>query len=44
MGRQFLAAGSLVVATGCLVLAITATSIGNSGAVEWLIPGLLVVG
>jgi MFS family permease len=44
MGRKLLTAGALVVAAGCLVLAITAISLGNSGAVEWLIPGLLVIG
>jgi EmrB/QacA subfamily drug resistance transporter len=44
MGRQLLAVGSLVVAAGYLALAVTATSLGQSGAVEWLIPGLFVSG
>ncbi len=42
--RQLLTAGSLVVAAGCLVLALTAASLGTSGAVEWLIPGLVIIG
>ena len=44
LGRQLLAAGSLVVAVGYLVLAQTSSHIGTSGAVEWLIPGLLISG
>jgi EmrB/QacA subfamily drug resistance transporter len=44
MGRQLLAVGSIVVATGYLVLALTATDLGTSGAVAWLVPGLLVTG
>lgn len=42
--RRLLTAGSLVVAAGCLGLALTAVGIGQSGAVEWLIPGLVVIG
>lgn len=44
MGRQLLATGSIVVAAGYVVLAITAISLGTSGTVEWLVPGLLVTG
>jgi hypothetical protein len=44
MGRQLLAVGSIVVAAGYLVLAVTAISLGPSGAVAWLVPGLLVAG
>jgi EmrB/QacA subfamily drug resistance transporter len=42
--RQLLTAGAVLVAAGCLVLALSATSLGNSGAVEWLIPGLVIIG
>src|SRR5581483_10002970 len=44
MGRKLLATGSVVYAAGCLVLTVSAISLGSSGAIEWLVPGLLVSG
>ncbi|MBC6456397.1 MFS transporter [Actinomadura sp. HBU206391] len=44
LGRQTLTIGTLVVAAGYALLAWTAASIGDHGAIEWIIPGLLVAG
>ncbi|WP_186382641.1 MFS transporter [Amycolatopsis rhizosphaerae] len=44
LGRQVLAAGGLIVAVGYLILAVTAEEIGATGAVAWLVPGLLIAG
>jgi EmrB/QacA subfamily drug resistance transporter len=44
IGRQVLAAGSLVQVTGYLVLLVTITETGVTGGIGWLIPGLVIVG
>jgi EmrB/QacA subfamily drug resistance transporter len=44
LGRQVLAVGALTVAVGYLILAGTAEAIGSTGAIDWMIPGLLIAG
>ncbi|MFC4908892.1 MFS transporter [Actinomadura gamaensis] len=44
LGRQTLALGALAMAVGYGVLAVTATGLGQHGAVAWVIPGLVVAG
>ncbi|GAA2118795.1 hypothetical protein [Actinomadura alba] len=44
LGRQTLTLGTLVVAAGYAWLAETALSIGGDGRIEWIIPGLAVIG
>ncbi|GAA4617094.1 MFS transporter [Actinoallomurus liliacearum] len=44
LGRQVIAVGALGMALGYVVLALTASELGEHGAVGWVIPGLVVAG
>ncbi|MCP2340429.1 MFS transporter [Actinomadura rupiterrae] len=44
LGRQTVAVGALAMALGLGVLAVTATELGQHGAIGWIIPGLVVAG
>lgn len=43
-GRNALTAGTVLATVGYLTLAVTAREAGVAGSVEWLVPGLVVVG
>jgi EmrB/QacA subfamily drug resistance transporter len=44
LGRQALAVGAVVLAVGLVTLLVTVSRIGTTGAVAWLVPGLLLGG
>ncbi|MEV4616642.1 MFS transporter [Kitasatospora sp. NPDC049258] len=44
LGRQVIAVGALLMGAGLVVLGITASQIGTTGHITWLIPGLVIDG
>ncbi|MEU9134006.1 MFS transporter [Kitasatospora sp. NPDC048540] len=44
LGRQVIAVGALLMGAGLVVLGITASQIGTTGHILWLIPGLVIDG